>query len=266
MTRSGATAVARTVADGYDGRARFARADADAVSRPRLLRGLLDTAGHVAEIPCGAGHFLADYAVAGVETTLIDGNGTMLAAAIEHATELGLPADRTEAQYVQDLGDLPDVDLVVMPNAALNQLACQTPPVELLTVIRRALRCGVELLAQVICTHPDGRLDTTGFYDPARQHGGWFADRYLDPTRAGGAVLRRRRQHHADGAGRVRVEFDYLDSDGISLHTSGAELRVFSAEELAAALTTAGFRHIRFLPGHGGLSEILAQVSSGDHR
>ncbi|MGH3939938.1 MAG: hypothetical protein ACRDTG_15170 [Pseudonocardiaceae bacterium] len=62
------------------------------------------------------------------------------------------------------------------------------------------------------------------------------------------------------------VEFDYFDSCGATLHTSEVELRLFSAEELAAALTVAGFGHIRFLPGHGGLSEILAQTSGGDHR
>lgn len=279
MTRSGATTAvvttamvgAATVVDGYGGPARFARAEADIVSRPRLLRGLLRTAGHVAELPCGAGHFLADYTAAGAETTLIDGNGAMLTAATEHAAEVGLPADRTHARcrYIQDLGDLPDVDLVVMPNAALKQLADQTPPAELLAEIRRALPCGIELLAQVACVHPGDGVDTTGFYDPARQHGVWFADRYLDPTRTDGAVLRRRRQqqhHHADEVGRVRVEFDYLDSDGASLHTSRVELRLFSAEELVAILTAAGFRHIRFLPGYGGLSEILAQTDGGDHR
>lgn len=278
MTRSGATTAvfttamvaATTVVGGYGGRARFARAEADIVSRPRLLRGLLRTAGHVAELPCGVGHFLTDYTAAGAETTLIDGNSAMLAAAIEHAAEVGLPADRTHAhcRYIQELSDLPDVDLVVMPNAALNQLASQTPPAELLAEIRRALRCGIELLAQLACVHPGERVDTMGFYDPARQHDVWFADRYLDPTRAGGAVLRRRRQHrhHADGVDRVRVEFDYLDSDGASLHTNEVELRLFSAEELVAILTVAGFRHIRFLPGHGGLSEILAQTDGGDHR
>lgn len=277
MTRCGATtaaatttAAAITVVGGYGERARFARAEADTVSRPRLLRGLLRTAGHVAELPCGAGHFLADYTAVGAETTLIDGNGAMLTAAIEYAAEVGLPADRTHAhcRYIQELGDLPDMDLAVMPNAALNQLACQTPPAELLAAIRRALCCGAELLAQVVCVHPGHRVDTTGFYDPARQHDVWFADRYLDPTRASGAVLRRRRQHRhqADGVGRVRVEFEYLDSDGASLRTSGVELRLFSVEELVAILTAAGFHHIRFLPGHGGLSEILAQTNDGDHR
>lgn len=274
MTRSEATmtmAAATIVVDSYDGRARFVRAEADTVPRPRLLRGLLRTADHVAELPCGAGHFLADYAATGVETTLIDGNGAMLAAAIEHAAELGLPTDRTHAhvRYVQELGDLPDVDLVVVPNAALNQLACQTPPTELLAAIRRSLRCGVELLAQIVCVHPGDRIDTAGFYDSLRQHGVWFTDRYLGPIRADRAVLRRRRQHRHDedtGTDRVRVEFDYLDSVGASLQTTGVELCLYSAQELVEVFTAAGFRHIRFLPGYGGLSEILVQTGGGDHR
>ncbi len=271
MTPAAIPTAATAVVDGYELRARFARAEADAVSRPRLLRGLLRTARHVAEVPCGAGHFLADYATAGVKTTLIDGHGTMLAAAIEHAADIGLPADRTDAhvQYVQELGELAGVDLVVMPNAALNQLSCQTPLTELLAAIHCALRPGVELLAQVACTHPGGGIDTAGCYDPIRQHGVWFADRYLDPSRAGGAVLRRRRQHQyheGNDAVRVLVEFDYVDTAGASLHTTGVELRLFSAEELAAALTSAGFSRLRFLPGHGGLSDIAAQAGGGDAR
>ncbi|MGH3911958.1 MAG: hypothetical protein ACRDTC_00900 [Pseudonocardiaceae bacterium] len=198
------TTAATTVVDGYGGRAQFARAEAETVPRPRLLRGLLRSVEHVAELPY----------------------------------------------------------------AALNQLACQTPSAELLTAIGRTLQRGVDLLAQVLCIHSGGRVDTAGFYDPFRKHGVWFADRYLDPACAAGAVLRRRRQyrHHVDGTARVRVEFDYLDSIGASLLTTGVELRLFSVEALVALLTTAGFRHIRFLPGCGGLSEILAQTDSGDHQ
>ncbi|MGH3936930.1 MAG: methyltransferase domain-containing protein [Pseudonocardiaceae bacterium] len=246
-------AVATGVVDGYEARARFARAETDMVPSPRLLRGLLRTAEQVAEVPCGAGHFLADYAATGVETTLIDGNGAMLAAAIEHAAAVELLADRIHAHvgYLQQLGQLVDVDLVVMPNAALNQLASQTPPVELLTVICRALSPGVELLGQVACTHPGGGVDTAGCYDPSR---------------AGGAVLRRRRQHHEVDGAQVRVEFDYVDPAGVSLHATAVELRVFSADELAAIFTTAGFSHMRFLPGHGGLSEVLAQAGGCDLR
>ncbi len=257
------------VVDGYELRARFARAEADAVSHPRLLRGLLRSTRHVAEIPCGAGHFLANYAAIGARTTLIDGNDAMLATAIEQAADIGLPADRTHAhvQYVQELDELADVDLLVMPNAALNQLSCQTPLTQLLATIHDTLQPGAELLAQVTCTHPGGGIDATGCYDPARPHDVWFADRYLDPNRADGAVLRRRRQRHqGNGAVRVHIEFDYIDTAGVSLHTTSVELCLFSAEELAAALTSAGFSRLRFLPGYGGLSEIVAQTGSGDSR
>ncbi len=264
-------AAATAVVNGYELRAQFARADAYAVSRPRLLRGLLRTAQHVAEVPCGAGHFLADYADFGVRTTLIDGSAAMLAVATAHAADIGLPADRTHAdvQYVQELGELADVDLLVMPNAALNQLACQTPLAELLAAIHNALRPGTELLAQVLCTHPGGEIDTAGCYAPIRQHGVWFADRYLDPSRAGGAVLRRRRQHQhheGNGAVRVRVEFDYVGTASVSLLITSVELRLFSAEELAAALTSAGFSRLRFLPGYGELSDVAAQAGGGDVR
>jgi SAM-dependent methyltransferase len=267
VTPSAATAVV----DGYEVRARFARAEAVAVSRPRLLRGLLRTARHVAEVPCGAGYFLADYAAIGARTTLIDGNGAMLATAIAHAAEIGLPSDRIQAhlRYVQALGELGDVDLVVMPNTALNQLSCQTSLTELLAAIRQVIRPGVELFAQVACIQPGGGIDTAGSYDPIRRHGVWFADRCLDPSQAGGAVLRRRRQHRRrDGSGGVgvRVEFDYVDAAGASLHTTSIELHLFSAEELAAALTSVGFGRLRFLPGCGGLSEVAAQAGGGDAR
>lgn len=255
------------VVDGYEMRARFARAETGMAPRPRLLRGLLRTARHVAEVPCGVGHFLTDYAAAGVETTLIDGNGAVLAAAIEHAADIGLPTDHTHAhvRYVQELDELVDVDLVVMPNAALNQLACQTPIMEMLVAIRRTLLPGVELLAQVACTHPGG-VDATGCYDPGRQHGVWFADRCLNPSRAGGAVLRRRRQSHEANGTRVRIEFDYIDPAGVSLHATAVELHWFSSNELVAAFTMAGFSRIRFLPCHGGLSEVVARVGGGDLR
>lgn len=72
------------------------------------------------------------------------------------------------------------------------------------------------------------------------------------------------RQHReGNGAVRVRVEFSYIDMAGVRLHSTGVELFLCSAEELAAALTSAGFSHLRFVPGYGGLSEIAAQTGSG---
>jgi Methyltransferase domain len=259
----------RDVVEGYRVRAPFVRAEIAAVRRPQLLRGLLRAALHVAELPSGVGHFLTDYAHAGVEVTMIDASPDMLAVAPDHAAVAGMAVGRihTQVRLVQELDVLPSVDLVVMPNAALNQLACQTPLAELLTGIRAVLMPGVELLAQVLCSRAGGELDSSGFYDPGREHGVWFADRALRSLSANcseGFVLRYRRQYRDPR--RIRVEFDYRDSNGASLHAASVELRVFSVTELAEALLTAGFEHLRLLPGQGGLSEMLATTAHSGSR
>jgi len=167
MTATSAT----TVVDAYQYRVRFSRAETATVRRPRLLRGLLDTATHVAEIPCGPGHFLTDYAQAECTVTLVDASPVMLAAAVAHAVEAGLPGERTfpTAAYLQELKLPAEVDLVVAPNAALNQLACQSSLTGILSALRTAVRPGVEVLAQMACTHPGETVDTATFYDAARQ-------------------------------------------------------------------------------------------------
>lgn len=249
---------AAAVVASYQARTRFARAEADTVSRPRLLRGLLAGASQVAELPCGAGHFLADYGDARLAVTLVDANSGMLAQACGHARDVGLPPEqvRTVCGYVQDLAVLEAVDLVVVPNAALNQLACQAPLEEVLTWLRASLRPDVEVLVQVACTRSGGGVDTASFYDPARRHGVWFADRWFDPATAGGALLRRRRQIR-DGD-RLRIEFDYRDTADTRLHATTVEMALFRAETLTAGFTTSGFGNVRFLAGSGGLSEAAA--------
>ncbi|AOS66064.1 class I SAM-dependent methyltransferase [Actinoalloteichus hymeniacidonis] len=261
-----ATSDAVTVVQSYVRRARFARAEAITVRWPRLLRGLLRTGPHVAEIPCGTGHFVTEYAQAGATVTLVDACPEMLAAAVEHAVNAGVPAERTvlAVAYVHELEFLSEVELVVMPNAALNQLACQSSLTDMLTALRQALRPGVEVLAQVACTHPDGGVDSATFYDAARQHRVWLPDRWFDPAHAGGAALRRRRQHRDDA--RLRIEFDYVDPAGHSLYATTVELALFSIQQLRNAFTTAGFVHVRFLPGQGGLSEVLATTNPGAQR
>jgi SAM-dependent methyltransferase len=261
-----ATSDAATVVGAYQQRARFARAEAAAVRRPRLLRGLLRTAPHVAEIPCGTGHFLAEYVRAGAAVTLVDACPEMLAAAVEHAIDAGLPAEHTvpNVAYLQELELLAEVDLVVAPNAAMNQLACQSSLTDMLTALRRALRPGVEVLAQVACTHPGGGADSATFYDAARQHRVWVPDRWFDPAQAGGAALRRRRQHREGD--RLRIEFDYVDPAGHGLYATTVELALFSAQQLRDAFTAARFVHVRFLPGQGGLSEVLATTDPGAQR
>jgi SAM-dependent methyltransferase len=254
VTAASAAAVVRS----YTERARFARAETAKVRRPRLLPGLLRTSRHVAEIPCGTGHFLAEYARTGAAVTLVDACPTMLAAAVEHAVDAGVPAERTipTLAYLHELEFLTEVDLVVAPNAALNMLACQSSLTDTLSALRRALRPGVEVLAQTACTHPDGGVDTATFYDAARQHRAWFPDTWFNPAQTGGAVMRRRRQYREGD--RLRVEFDYVDPAGRSVHATTVELALFSAQQLRDAFTAAGFVHVRFLSGRGGLSEVLA--------
>lgn len=261
---------ANAVVAAYSARTPFARTETAAVRRPRLLSSLLnvspvdaaagtvDRVVSVAEIPCGAGHFLTDYANAGSAVTLVDASAEMLAIAREHAHEAGLLPHRTHTvcAYVQDLDLLAPVDLVVVPNAALNQLAAQSSLSVLLPRLRAIVRSGGELLVQVACLHPGGDVDTATFYDPARKHGAWLDDRWFGPARTGGALLRRRRQHRVGD--RLRIEFDYHDVDGTSLHHTAVELALFTADTVTAALTAAGFTHVRFLPGQGGLSEFLA--------
>ncbi|MGH3565798.1 MAG: class I SAM-dependent methyltransferase [Pseudonocardia sp.] len=260
------TVSSSVVADSYRRRAQFCRAETADARRPRLLRGLLDTTGHVAEIPCGTGHFLTEYAHAGAAVTLVDACPDMLEVATGHADDAGLPADRVHPTLstMQQLSELSDVDLVVLPGGALNQLARQTPLAQLLAGLRSVLRPGVEVLAQVACTHPGGGIDTATFYDPHRQHGVWFADRWFRPAEAAGAVLRRRRQYRRDNA--LTIEFDYRNPAGDKLHTTTVELALPSVGNLADAFTAAGLVHVRALPGHGGLSEFLATTPSRSPR
>jgi SAM-dependent methyltransferase len=247
----------------YDARAPFARAETAHVSPPRLLSGLLAESTHVAELPCGTGHFLPAYREAGLAVTLVDANPAMLAQARDHAHDTGLPPERihTVRAHAQDLPTLHSVDLMVVPNAALNQLACQTPLTEVLAMLAASLCPGTEVLVQVACTDPGGGVDTAGFYDPARPHRVWFADRWFDPTQAGGAATRHRCQTR-DGD-RLRIDFDYRDPADIRLHTATVEMALFTAETLTAALTSAGLSLLRFLPGQGGLSEAVATVDGG---
>lgn len=248
-----------SVVAAYEGRARFARAETIAVRRPRLLRGLLDASTHVAEIPCGAGHFLTDYLCADVAVTLVDASPAMLAAAVDHAAETGLNAHRTFPilSYLEELPPLHEVDLVVVPNAALNQLSCHTPLTGLLASLRASLHDGATVLAQTACTHSGSQVDTATFYDPTRPHGTWFTDRHFDPP-VGGARVRRRRQHRQGT--RLRIEFDYRGPTGASLHTTDVELTLFSPAQLIEAFHIAGFTHVRPRPGHDRLSEVVAHT------
>ncbi len=257
------TATSAAVVASYRTRTPFAAAETRAVQVPRLLRGLLRAATHVAEVPCGAGHFLPAYVEHEVVVTLVDACQDMLDLAADRAADHGLPSDRVTARraLVQDL-ELPSgVDLVVLPNAALNQLAAQSGLPTLLAAVRATIGEGTVVLAQVCCEHPAGAVDASTFYDDRRPHGQWFPDTVLPCDQLDGDVLRRRRQHR--DRDQLRIEFDYLDKSRTRVESAVVDLRVFTAEELISAFGVAGFTDVRFLPGTDGLSEITALAGPG---
>jgi SAM-dependent methyltransferase len=246
------------VVESYRTRAPFYRAETAHIRRPRSLWDVLHTARHVAEIPCGAGHFLSDYAGAEAVVTLVDACPEVLAFATQHAHDAGLPRERVrpELSTVQQLRALTDVDLVVMPNGAFNQISRQVPPLQLTTGLYSAMRPGAKLLAQVACTYASGDIDSSTFYDPRRAHDVWFIDHSFTPADGGGPILRHRRQHRNGET--LRIDFDYRTPTGDSLHTAMVEMALLSGHDLVETFTAAGFVHVRILPGHDGLSELLA--------
>ena len=247
-----------TATTGYAARAeRYADEIAD-VPMPDALHALLGPGVRVAELPSGSGHFLATYAASGASTTLIDASPDMLDAAIVHAAKLGVPRPQTICRRAQDL--VPEhghVDLVVVTNGALNQLAAQMAPADVLTAARTILTPGGLLLAQILPPPGTAAADRScGFYDPTQTDGHWVPDRELrDET--GRRLTRRRCQHH-DGA-LVHIDFE-LTCDGETTPRSrhSVELRLLTAREIYTAAAVAGLTVASMRPGTGGLHEIVA--------
>jgi SAM-dependent methyltransferase len=252
------------VVAGYGERAAYVRAE-QPPPPPKLLAHLLRRTAHVAELPCGTGHFVLAYAQAGVEVTLLDASAAMLQVAVERAATAGVPTERTHIRrcLIQQLDRLPEVDAVVMPNAALNQLAAQCPPTDILAGIRAALVPGSRILLQALCTRP-GVTDGCAFYDPDLPDGAWRTDRRLDPARAAGAAYRQRRQHHDATGLALRIDFAYLSASGNRLHATSVDLRLIPAADLTDALTAVGYRIIEKLTStRSRFTEILAAVPGG---
>lgn|GEM_PF-2526697 len=246
------------VVNTYTDRARFARAETAGIGEPRRLPRLLEGITHVAEIPCGSGHFLTSYTAADARVTLVDANAAMLDTAITHARDVGVDTERITPLrgYLHEVRLPEDIDLVVIPNAALNQLAHQYTLDSTLTVLRAAIAGpGVTVLAQVLCRHDDGTIDRARFYDPDQLEDTWIPDRDL-PT--GAEWVRRRRQRHFGD--RLHVDLEYLDQHGTALHTTGIDLALFTPESLRTGLAAAGFTDVHLLPGRGGLSEVQART------
>jgi SAM-dependent methyltransferase len=239
------------VTSDYAARARRYAAEISNVPKPETLTGLLRPGLRVAEVPSATGHFLTAYRAARAEVVLIDACPAMLQAARQHAATLGAEPGLV-CSPIQDL--TPDVgpfDMVVMPNAALNQLAAGTSLAELFAAAARLLRRGGLLLAQVLNPANDSPCS---FYDPHLSDGTWHVDRQF-ADESGQPLTRRRRQHH--GGAEVRIDFE-LHRSGGALYQHDVTLRLLDIAELRAELSTAGFTEATTRPGTGGLVELLA--------
>lgn len=248
------------VVAGYDQRAAFASAEAQHTPVPDALPGLLTTSRRVAELPCAAGHYLEAYAAAGCQLTLVDANRDMLAAATSRAALIGIADGQYTAiaAYVQGLPPL-DVDLLVLPNAAVNQLGCQLDLSPLFCHLVQAVPAGTRLLAPILCTR-GGSTDASAIYDPHAEHGQWFTDRTFTPP-AGGALRRLRRQHRTTDT--VRLDFDYRTVNDTTAGSATVTLRLFSPAEILAACQVAGLCNARLSVGNR-LTELIA--TTGGHR
>jgi cyclopropane fatty-acyl-phospholipid synthase-like methyltransferase len=244
---------------GYAVRARHYAAEISEVPRPESLADLLRPGLRVAEMPSGTGHFLPAYAAAGAEVVLIDACPTMLEAARHQACRLGAQPSLLRSR-IQDLtSQAGPFDLIVMPNAALNQMTADTAAADLLTAVARPLEPGGLLLAQVL---DPAKSRACGFYDPGVSDGAWHVDReFTDET--GHPLTRRRRQHHHHGL--IDLDFE-LHRDGDLLYHHRVTLRLLTTGDLRTALTISGFTSVTARPGTGGLIELLAVRSTRSPR
>ena len=118
-------------------------------------------------MPSATGHFLSAYAACQAQVTLVDCCQEMLSAAGRRAEGIGLQGFRLALSPIQNLAsEAIPVDLVVIPNAALNQLAAGTHLVTLLTAVAQVLKSGGLLLLQILDLHDDGTIGACNFYTP----------------------------------------------------------------------------------------------------
>lgn len=241
-----------TPAPGYAARARHYANEISQCAPPATLAGLLQPGLRVAEMPSGTGHFLPAYTAAAATIILVDSCDDMLRAARAHAIRLGT-APEFVCSPIQNLTQQAGpFDLIVMPNAALNQLTADTGPTELLTATSRPLRPGGRLLAQVLDLTTGGAC---GFYDPGLADGSWQVDREF--TDGDGQPVTRRRHQRADTPPLIDIGFE-LRAGAELLCRHHITLRLLSIAEMEAALTAAGYRDVTASPGPGGFIELLA--------
>jgi hypothetical protein len=195
--------------------------------------------------------------------TLIDACPEMLEAALQQAGRVPLRRPRIVCCRIQDLSpQVGPIDLAVIPNAALNQLAADTDPGELLTATAQTLASGGLLLAQVLLGDEIRTTMSCGFYDPAITNGTWSTDRRFRAD-DGRPFVRRRRQHK-DGD-RLHIDFE-LTRDGELLYAHGVDLRLLASSAIEMAAATAGLTLIEITPGHAGLHEVLIASSRENTR
>jgi len=249
--------VNRTI--GYEGRARFYAAEIAAVPEPRLLTRLLRPGLRVAEMPSATGHFLSAYAACQAQVTLVDCCQEMLSAAGRRAEGIGLQGFRLVLNPIQNLAsETGPVDLVVIPNAALNQLAAGTHLVTLLTAVAQVLKPGGLLLLQILDLHDDGTIGACNFYTPGTGERELVTDRKF--TDDDGSLLVRRRQQSC--AGRIlHLRFQFLRNDR-ACYRHSVELRLLGVDDVRAALSVAGFGNIHAYYEAGRLTEVLACAGS----
>jgi ubiquinone/menaquinone biosynthesis C-methylase UbiE len=247
------------VTSGYAVRARHYAAEITKVPQPVALASLLRPGLRVAEIPSGTGHFVPAYTAAGAEVVLVDACSAMLRAARHQARCLGAKPGLL-CSPVQDLtSQAGPFDLIVMPNAALNQLTADTATAGLLTAAARPLKPGGVLLAQIL--DPAGHT-ACGFHDPGISDGAWHIDREFTNS-AGHRLTRRRRQHHHADLTSIDFELRYGSE---LLYRRRVTLRLLADKDLRTALAVAGFANVTIQPGGGGLTEVLAALSARSTR
>ncbi|MFF0467538.1 class I SAM-dependent methyltransferase [Micromonospora zamorensis] len=234
---------------GYATRAGTYAAEVDAgLAAPQLLGDLLHPGMVVAEVPSGVGHYVHAYAEAGCRTVLVDASAEMLTAAADNTA--GLPDLRFVHARLETL--TPHkllVDLAVMPNGGVNQLAHDLPLSDVFRSLAGLLVPGGRVLVQALLGEP---VEKCGFYEPLRGST-WFTDRRI-PDAAGGTLVRRRRQRrHGD-----LVDVDFTLHRGNALvyeHT--VSLRLLDRACVTEAAAVAGLAVAAYRAGLGQLTEVV---------
>lgn len=236
----------------YAQRATLYAVEVATLKRPVLLAELLKSAPLVAEAPCGAGHFLDEYAANGTSVTLLDAEPEMLRIAAERARMKLVEARTTVLTFGTDRPDR-QFDFITCPNAAVNYLNATLGKAIAAASLAELVCGGGRLLMQVLLQHADGTVDRCGCYDPGAPHGRWLTE-WTRPDGKSGQLTRRRRQRRDGDVITVDLERRY---DGRPLGRSQVILQLVELGQVAAQFAEHGLDVITVVPGHDQLSEIL---------